>query len=164
MWLARFCQLPYKLMGKSFAFRIFIKSAADQKNLKFGSVIAWTIGILQKNFHHHSNMPGGIQFFGPYFAKGLLSLNNVTGMALSLGLFPVFLCERLKGLGMRLASLCPNPGFLILSRWKKLIGHKGTRLDSLYRCLHHNIFMLLMLFHYLHSIYWYPLHQYDIGL
>ena len=44
----------------------FIKSAVDQKNLKLGVVIAWTIS------HSHSDVPGGIQFFGPaLFAKGL---------------------------------------------------------------------------------------------
>ena len=46
------------------AFRIFIKSAVDQKSLKLGMVIAWTINC-------HSNMPGGIQFFGPRYATGL---------------------------------------------------------------------------------------------
>ena len=34
-------------------------------------VIAWTISIVQKNFCCHSNMPGGIQFLRPYFAKDL---------------------------------------------------------------------------------------------
>ena len=57
--------------GKTSFFKDFIKSAVDQKNLKLGTVIAWTISIVQKNFHCHSNMPGGIQFFWPLFCKGL---------------------------------------------------------------------------------------------
>ena len=36
-------------MGKSLSFRIFIKSAVDQKSLKLGVVIAWTTSIIQKN-------------------------------------------------------------------------------------------------------------------
>ena len=82
LWLARFCQLPYicKPMGKSLAFRIFIKSAVDQKNLKLGTVITWTISIVQKNVCCHSNMPGGIQFLGP-FSKclNLYIINNEEG-------------------------------------------------------------------------------------
>ena len=61
-------------MEKSLAYRIFIKSVVDQKNLKLCVVIAWTISIVQKNFCCHSNMPGGIQIFGPYIAKGLLAV------------------------------------------------------------------------------------------
>ena len=58
-------------MGKSLSFRIFIKSIIDQKNLERHVVIAWTISIVQKKFCCDNNMPGGIQFFGPYFTKGL---------------------------------------------------------------------------------------------
>ena len=54
-------------MGKPLAFRILIKLAVDQKNLNLGVVIAWTISIVQKNFHYHSNMPGEIQIFVPYY-------------------------------------------------------------------------------------------------
>ena len=58
-------------MGKSLVFSIFIKSAVDQKNLKLGVVIAWTINTVKKKNCCHGNMPGGIQIFDPYFTKGL---------------------------------------------------------------------------------------------
>ena len=44
-----FCQLPYKSTGKSLSFRVFIKSAVDQKRFKLGVVIAWTTSIVQNN-------------------------------------------------------------------------------------------------------------------
>ena len=56
-----FCQLPYKSMGKSLTFRIFIKTAVNQKRLKLCMVIPWTISIVKK-VCCHSNMPAGIQF------------------------------------------------------------------------------------------------------
>ena len=61
-------QKKYKPMGKSLISKIFIKSVIYWKNLKLGVVIAWTISIVQKKFHCHSNKPGGIQFLAP---KGL---------------------------------------------------------------------------------------------
>ena len=41
-------------MGKLLGF--FIKSAVDQKTLKLGVVIAWTISIVQKHFHCYNSI------------------------------------------------------------------------------------------------------------
>ena len=62
-------------MGKIVISKIFIKSVVDQKNLKLGVVIAWTISIVQKknSIAIERYLKAGIQFFGPYFAKGLYS-------------------------------------------------------------------------------------------
>ena len=49
MQSAHFCRLPYIIpTGKSLNSRIFVKSVIDQKNFKFGMVIAWIISIAQK--------------------------------------------------------------------------------------------------------------------
>ena len=65
----------------------FKESVIYWKNLKLDVVITWTISTVQKNFHCHSNMPGGIWFFGPYFARvytlwsPTLQLSHDTGMS-----------------------------------------------------------------------------------
>ena len=43
-------------MEKLLTLGIFIKSAVDQKNLKFGVVVTWVISIVQKNIRCHSNI------------------------------------------------------------------------------------------------------------
>ena len=46
-------------------FRIFIKSAVDQKNVKLGVVITWVISIVQKYIRCNGNMPWGSWTFDP---------------------------------------------------------------------------------------------------
>ena len=45
-----FYQLQCKRMGNSLTSKIFIKSAVDPTNLKFGVMITWGNTIVQKNF------------------------------------------------------------------------------------------------------------------
>ena len=45
----------YKPMGNLLCSRIFIKSAVDPRNVKFGVMITWINIIVQKIFGCHSN-------------------------------------------------------------------------------------------------------------
>ena len=47
------CQLQYKPMGK---IAKFLEISNASENLKCGMVIIWTIRIIQKFCHHHSNL------------------------------------------------------------------------------------------------------------
>ena len=53
-------------MGKSLALRIFIKTPVDQKNLKLGTVIAWTISKISVAI---ATCLAEFNFFSPYFLR-----------------------------------------------------------------------------------------------